>query len=234
MFTSGERILAPFSKLTPAPPTPPGYDPASLCCTEHFEAELPPVDAAGRHFVVPKSPLRSDGGYVEPDLARVVATADGTQVATSLPAPMNQFTLQAGQARDVWAVKSFTVSSSAPVLVAQVLVSGTFTTQKTGDPSVSLIPDVEQQRTSYAFVAPPGYSTQRVVLVSPVDNTSTVDGQNAGCSATPIGKSGATSYERIECPVTAGAHHISGTKPMGAFIYGYSATGSYAIALTGN
>jgi len=236
VFSSGERVLAPFSTFSPALPTRPGYDPTALCCIEHFEMALPPVDAAGGAFVVPKSPLRSSGGYVEPDLVRVVATQDGTQVTTSLPAPMNHFTLQAGEAHDAWSTKSFTVSSSGPVLVAEILVSHAFTTKDIGDPSVSLIPDVSNERRAYAYVAPPAYSSSYVVLVSPHGNTLTLDGVAlpSGCTTASIGQLASTSYDRTQCQVSAGAHHVIGTQPFALFAYGYSPSGSYAIALPGN
>lgn len=236
VFSSGERVEVPFSAMKPPPPAPPGYDPTALCCTEHFETELPPADAAGTHFVVPKSPARSGGGYIEPDFARIVGTQDGTQITTSLSAPMDQFTLDTGQYRDVWATQSFTVSASAPVMVGQLLASHAFTTQDIGDPSVSLVPDVAWQRSAYAFVAPPGYSADYLVLVSPHGNTLTLDGAAlpGACATASIGKLLGVSYDRIQCQVTAGAHHVVGTQPLAAFAYGYSASGSYAIALPGN
>ena len=41
----------------------------------------------GKEFAIPRSPVRStDPGWKEPDIVRVVATVDNTQITTNLPA----------------------------------------------------------------------------------------------------------------------------------------------------
>src|SRR5205823_4417926 len=67
VFTGGERGSAPYGD---GPPAPPNYDPAMSCCTDHLEEQVLPVTSYGRQFVITRSPIRSKGGYIEPDILR--------------------------------------------------------------------------------------------------------------------------------------------------------------------
>jgi len=106
VFSSGERGIG----LGGAdPPDPPGWDGES-CCTDHLEQQMFPVTALGWDFAISRSPVRStDPSYKEPDIYRVLATVDGTTVTTNLPAPFNQFSLNAGEYKPFYAYGGFTV-----------------------------------------------------------------------------------------------------------------------------
>lgn len=234
VFTGGERGIAPIKE---GPPKPPGFDSQSMCCTDHLEEQLFPVTAIGRTFVVTRSPIRSKGGYVEPDLLRFMGVAAPTTVKTSLPAPDDQFTLQPGEIRDTWTTKDITVDATEPVMIGQVLVSQGFTegASEGGDPSLTIFPPVEQFRRDYLFNVPTSWQKNWVVIAAPVGTKVTIDGADpTGCVVeqvgnTSVGKLAGKDWEARRCPVGEGAHKMAGTAPFGITAYGYGSRGSYAF-----
>jgi hypothetical protein len=233
VFTGGERGIAPMAD---GPPKPPSYTRDGFCCTDHLEEQLFPVTAGGRSFVITRSPIRSTGGYVEPDLLRFMGVAATTTVKTSLPAPDDTFTLEPGQVRDTWTTKDITVEATEPVMIGQVLVSQGFTENPTegGDPSLTIFPPVEQYRRDYLFNVPSSWQKNWVVIAAPVGSKVTIDGADpAGCVVAPAGNAGGVvsgkSYEARRCPVGEGAHRMAGNAPFGIVAYGYGSRGSYAF-----
>ncbi|MEC8023092.1 MAG: IgGFc-binding protein, partial [Myxococcota bacterium] len=90
------------------------------CCADHLEAQVPPVNAWAKEYIIGRSkPRGAEGDYL-----RVVASQDNTTVnltpAVTLPSSK---TLNAG---DVWAFRTNTdvkVSGDKPIMVAQILAS---------------------------------------------------------------------------------------------------------------
>lgn len=233
VFTGGERGIAPIKE---GPPEPPSFDRQTMCCTDHLEEQLFPVTAIGRTFALTRSPIRSKGGYVEPDLLRFMGVAAPTTVKTSLPAPDDQFTLQPGEVRDTWTTKDITVDATEPVMIGQILVSQGFTENATegGDPSLTIFPPVEQFRRDYLFNVPSSWQKNYVVISAPASTKVTIDGvEPTGCIVEPIGNGGALlagkTWEARRCQVGEGAHRMAGTAPFGIVAYGYGSRGSYAF-----
>lgn len=140
----------------PEPPNPPGFDPSSKCCTDHIEEQLLPVTSYGKTFVITRSPIRSTGGYVEPDFLRFMGVAATTTVRTSLPSPHDTFTLQPGEKHDTWTQKDIIVEATEPLAIGQILVSQAYTKAPIaqGDPSLTIPPPVDQYRSDYLFNVP--------------------------------------------------------------------------------
>lgn len=232
VFTAHERGIG-LGGATP--PDPPGWDGES-CCTDHLEEQLFPTTAWGREFAIARSPVRStDPGYKEPDVYRVLASEDGTTVTTSLGGDQASFTIGAGEFKPLWSDHGFTVSSSSPVTIGQVLVSQNRIPQGgTGDPSLLLVPAAEQFRKSYVFLVPSTFQKNYFVLAIPTDGSFTVDGRALGefneCTRAPIGVVAGVGYDQVTCPVNAGGHTVDGDKPFGLFVYGYYSVGSYSFA----
>ncbi|MBL9018401.1 MAG: IgGFc-binding protein [Myxococcales bacterium] len=238
VFTSNERG-AGFGNA-PNVEYPPGWDPMNgddTCCTDHLEEQLLPVTALGKEFAVARSPIRSTHAtWKEPDIVRVLGTADGTTVTTNLPAPWNSFTLNARQDKTFAATTGFTLSASAPVQITTYLVSQHFVKYGyTGDPAQITIPAAEQHRKDYVFLVPPTFQYDYAVFAKPVDAHITVDGvaldgvEFSNCVKAPIGMLVGTMYEQVTCPMADGAHVVSGDKPFGLSVYGYYNVGSYAF-----
>lgn len=231
VFTGGERGIAPMSDGLPKPP---GYDPQQgHCCTDHLEEQLLPVTSYGKSFVVTRSPIRSKGGYVEPDILRFMGVATTTKVKTSLPPPNDEFELQPGEVRDTWTQTDIVVEATEPLVIAQVLVSQGFTDNsggEGGDPSLTIFPPVDQYRRDYLFNVPTSWSTNYVVISAPVSATVSIDGNvPADCVVAPAGKVAGVDYEARRCKVTEGAHRMTGDAPFGIVAYGYGSRGSYAF-----
>lgn len=231
VFSSGERITVPYAGFAPPAPTFAGHDPNDTCCTDHFELQIPPNGALGQSYAIAKSPLRSGSSFVEPDFVRVVGTSAGTTVSTSLPAPFDSFTVSAGEVHDIWATTSFTLTSSAPLLVGQLLASKNFTTQDTGDPSMFLVTDSPAFQKHFGFQADATWTTSTLVVIAPSTSGLQLDGAAlpSSCSSSALG----ASYQRVECAVTAGSHILDSSVPVGAYLYGYGATASIVLPLSG-
>ena len=227
VFTGTELSGAPLDKNVPAPPS--GGD---SCCLDHLEEQLFPVESYGKRFAIPHSAIRSTGGYVEPDIIRIMGVAATATVKTNLAPPNDQFTLAPGEVRQTWTQKDFVVEASEPVAVAQILVSqqqieGAYT----GDPSLTIFPAVDQFRRNYLFAVPKSWTTNYIVISMPKGTNVTIDGTPipSSCAARPMGTIGGVDYESRTCSLQAGPHKMDGDKPFGIAAYGYGNAGSYAF-----
>jgi hypothetical protein len=207
-----------------------------LCCTDHLEEQLLPVTALGKQFAIARSPIRSTDstGWKEPDIVRVVATLDNTNVTTNLPAPNDHFVLGANQQHTFAATTGFAMTSDQPVEVATYLVPQHFVKHGyIGDPSSLLMPAAEQFRQSYVYLVPGTFQSNYIVVAKPTDANITLDGtplgQISGCYAGPVGMVNNTMFDQLTCPAMEGHHVISGDKPFGLSVYGYYNVGSYAF-----
>lgn len=233
VFTGAERAIG-FADASPAPTPPPEWD-QKLCCTDHLEDQLLPTRALGREYAVARSAVRSAPPYQEPDLYRFVGTVGGTVVTTNLPPPLNMFTLNAGESRTFPANTGFAASATEPVMLGQVLVPGSFTTQGAiGDPTLVMIPAAEQFRKEYVFLVPSTFDVDYIVIAKPSDAQVFIDGQPlssfANCYTGPVGTVATVLYEQVTCPITDGAHTLGSDKPTGLFVYGYFRASSYGFA----
>jgi hypothetical protein len=230
VFTGGERGAAPISD---GPPPPPSYSRDSMCCTDHLEEQVLPVTSYGKTFVVTRSPVRSKGGYVEPDLLRFMGVAAVTTVKTSLPPPFDSFTLNPGEVKDAWTTTDFIAEATEPLVVAQILVSQGFTENsgsEGGDPSLTIFPPVDQYRRDYLFNVPTSWGRNYVVIAAPPSAKITIDGKDpVGCVVAPAGTIAGKSFEARRCVVGEGAHRMAGDAPFGIVAYGYGSRGSYAF-----
>src|SRR5205823_1463042 len=173
-------------------------------------------------------------GWKEPDLVRVLASADGTTVTTNLGAPYDHFTLGARQYKTFAATTGFAMSADQPIQVSTVLVSQHFVKHGyTGDPSQLLVPASEQFRADYVFLVPPTWTANYAVLAKPADAMVLLDGMplatHAGCTGGSIGSVGGIAYDQVTCPMTEGQHTASADKPFGLAVYGWHSVGSYAF-----
>jgi len=230
VFSGVETTAAPGGVLEV--PTPSGWMTGDTCCLDHLEDQMFPVEAIGSHYVIARSPVRSTGGFREPDVLRFLGVAEPATVTTNLAPPFDSFTLEPGEVKTTWTQDNIVVISTKPVMVGQILVSGEYVEGATiGDPSLTVFPPVEQYRTEYVFLAPGSWTQSWVVITTPVSGKVTIDGVPAtGCIFEPAGTVEGVTYESRRCTVKPGAHQLSGDKPFGIVAYGYGSAGSYAVA----
>jgi hypothetical protein len=210
------------------PPKPPGEE--GNCCLDHLEEQLLPVESYGKNFVVPRSPPRGKS-HIEPDYLRFMGVAAKADVKTSLPSPDDVFTLEPGQVRDVLTTQDVIVEATEPIAVGQILVSQDYTESGTGDPSLSIMPAIDQFRQDYLFLVPGSWQQNHVAMAMPQGTQLAIDGKAAGseCTMTPIGSLAGQPWVSRRCAIAEGAHSLTGDKPFGVTAYGYGAAGSYAF-----
>jgi IgGFc binding protein len=173
VFTGGEASDAPhFETLS-----------TRRCCADHLEDQLDPVRTAGKTFAIAHNPSRTRmvtaaGALTEeipePDYVRFVAVSKtGAKIRTTLPPPDNSFELtELGDYKEVIAYRDFMATSTEPIIVAQVMASQDAVGVKRGlpggDPSLLIVPPMEQARLNYVFLTPDKYAFDYVTVVAPV------------------------------------------------------------------
>jgi hypothetical protein len=237
------------------------------CCADHLEEQLFPESSFGTSFVGTKSPRRTaaleQGGWnvavvdAEPEWWRVLAAREDTKVRTNLPPPDDGFTLQRGASRTFKTTRDFVLSASDPVALAQFQGSqqtvGLPSSVPGGDPSMAMVPPVQQFRSKYVFLVPNKYLFDYLLISFPVGTELLYDGillENAipGCEYASAGPliDGATMIEwaSVRCPLSSprmmdaqnpawqddGRHtleSVAGQK-FGLVVYGWDRFVSYA------
>ncbi len=244
------------------------------CCADHLEDQLPPIRTAGKRFAIPHTPNRgravSDAGaqisgFEEPDFVRFLAVGEaGATIETTLPPPDDRIVLPGrGAFAEVRVTSDFVATSDAPILVGQIMASQ-FETAVTkqglpgGDPSLMMVPPLEQARREYVFLTPDKYAFDFVTIVAPREATTLLDGQildATSCEVAPA--DGLTDDARggppelvvyrcqlafpavdptVEPPVVTpgvqrdGVHRVVSNAPVFVAITGFDAFVSYAYA----
>jgi hypothetical protein len=195
VFTGSEASDAPyFNTLS-----------ERYCCADHLEEQLDHLRTAGKHFVASPTPNRSRavreaGGAIgvaeQADYFRILATSDeGARVTTSLD-ELPSFELYGrGDYADVAATVPFVISSDSPVMLMSVSPSqqaaGIPSDLPGGDPSLIIIPPLEQFRSSYVFQTPFEYAFDFVRIIAPEDAIVIFDSrtlEDMGCTSVTAGR----------------------------------------------
>jgi hypothetical protein len=176
--------------------------------------------------------VRSTSSFREPDVIRFVGVAEPATVTTNLAAPYDSFTIQPGEVKTTWTQDNFVATSDKPVMIGQILVSNQYVDGPAiGDPSLTVMPPVEQFRTEYVILSPSGWTQSWIVITEELGSKIMLDGAFAtGCIIEQAGTVAGVDYETRRCQVSAGVHRLSGDKPFGIVAYGYGSAGSYALA----
>ncbi len=183
------------------------------CCADHLEEQLDPIRTAGTSFVASVSSNRSAavkaaGGAIEEvpqvEYFRVIAvTPEGARVHTTAREEDRAFTLSGrGSYRELVSDRAFTLTASAPVMLAAISPSqdaaGVPRGLPGGDPSLLILPPVQQFRTRYVFLTPDKYAFDFIRIIAAHDTRIVIDGAPleglAGCVTLP--GDGLTARER--------------------------------------
>ncbi len=214
-------------------PDPPDWDGES-CCTDHLEQQMFPTTALGWQFAVTRSPVRStNSNWQEPDIYRVVATENNTNIETNLGGNLASFTLNAGEWKGFPSDHGFTLKSNGgAIMLGQFIISqDLIPSGGIGDPTFVMFPAAEQHRKDYVFLVPTTFSKNYMVLAKPVDSIIAVDDVNIGalkgCNTSSVGEVNGIMYEQVTCLMSEGVHTVKSNKPVGLTVYGYYNVGSY-------
>src|SRR5205085_5136915 len=133
---------------------------------DHLEEQLDPARTAGRRFVIARSPNRARavgasgaagvGEFDEPDFVRLVTVTEGTtHIRTNLPKEtgLDDFYMKGpGEFREIVVHQDFTIESDGALHVSLVQSSqdaaGIPRGYPGGDPSLLIVPPIEQFRTA--------------------------------------------------------------------------------------
>ena len=196
--------------------------PLSDCCADHLEEMMFPTATWGKNFAIARTVPRRD----VPDILRVVAGTANTQVtftpqAIGGPCPL----LQPGQHCDVTFIVPTEVTSTQPITVAHLMQSAIQGMTGTGDPSLGIVPPVEQFRKDYKFLAPMDYDQQYVDIVA-------MAGDDVRIDDTPLTVWTAFGAGRVaaQVPLTVGPHTVSCALKCSVEVYGWSQAVSYLFA----
>jgi hypothetical protein len=219
VFSGHERCAIPSNAKL--------YD-GSFPSRDHLVEQLPPVQACGDSIVV--VPFKSSD---RPDVVRVIATADGTEVLIS---GVFSATLKGGEFYEMRELKTPTmITASKPVLVAQYLgttlgklADAEFPSH--GDPSMMIVPPIEQYLTRYSFnaLSVPAAGTAFVSVVLPASAVSETTIDDVTLQETsPIA---GTDFVYSTKQLSPGVHSLKSTVPIGAYLYAFSDVASYAMS----
>ena len=229
VFSGVETTGAPGSLVDI--PKPPGWEDGDSCCLDHLEEQMFPVESVGSKYVIPRSPVRSTGGFREADVLRFMGVAETATVSTNLPPPLDSFVLEPGKVVTTWTQDDVIVSSTKPVMVGQILVSNQYLQGAyIGDPSLTVFPPVDQYRSEYVILTPPSWAQNWVVIAVEVGVDVLLDNMpTTGCLTEDSGVLDGVTYETRRCPLTEGVHRLSSAEAFGIIAYGYGSAGSYAF-----
>lgn len=204
--------------------------PAGFTACNHLVEQLPSIDTWGRRFLT--FPLHGRSGG---DTIRILASADHTvlRVGDEL------LTLDQGQFVERLLAEPAEILASRPVLIAQFANGGRFDST-TGDPSMTLVPPIEQFGGSATFATPPpvwhyftgdtrDVFTHFVNLILPADGLPGLRLDGAALSEeafAPIGNSG---FIGAQLPIAAGQHRITAGVPVGIWVYGWADFDAYGL-----
>lgn len=226
---------------------------------DHVEEQVFPFSTWGKHFVaVPSHPLRLNNGNFAtnppPDHFKIVAGAATTLSLVPAPAAgdvlapnrclagtslqANNCQLAGGTFIEFKSVRAFTITATNPIAVAQFLpgqgeVTGLSTDPSQGDPSMILLPPVEQWRNRYTVLASTGLVDNYLAIS--IDSARVQSVSVDGATVTGFQTIAGSTYQVKNHPVGTGTHTIAVTaKPgqttvpgAGVTVYGYDAQVSY-------
>jgi hypothetical protein len=156
------------------------------CCADHLEEQLIPDSTLGTLYSIARMPARTKALAAsafpddplnvaevnEPEWVRVIATAEGlTKITTTLPPPNDSFELSRGAVATLRADQDFLLDSNGrPVAVLQALASQGVTgipgDYPGGDPSLIVVPPIQQYRRDYVFLTPDKYAYDFVTIMA--------------------------------------------------------------------
>lgn len=193
------------------------------CCTEHLEEQLLPVETWGTEAFCLKSKPR---GY-DRDLWIVVAGADNVAL-TTVPAVKGldgKLLVKAGDSLRIQTDESFQVQGTGKIQVVQFLMSGGQTQDKTGDPSMLVVPPRKQYRKDYLVRTADGFGTNWLTIARPKGLDVKLDGKVLVGSEFDAFGDGTWEFGWFK--VAKGTHVVEAELPIGLMVYGYGNVTAY-------
>jgi hypothetical protein len=245
------------------------------CCADHLEEQLDHVRTAGQHFVATVSPNRGRaiqaagaeiGVQEQNEYFRVIATTErGARITTSLEGEQRTLTLKGlGDFANLTSAHHFTLDSDAPIQLSSISPSQEDANLPTelpgGDPSLVIVPPIEQFRNSYVFLTPDKYHFDFLRIIAAPGTGVALDGRlvanNPSCLQEPADgltdkdRGGPPRFVVYSCQLSFpkidmskprpdnlssgaqndGVHRVLSDHPVGVIVDGFDYFVSYAYA----
>jgi hypothetical protein len=221
---------------------------------DHLEEQLIPDDTWGIRYVLTPPALRSafPDLTTEATFWKLLAQNDGTRITLSQPfdalAPSppgflgvpdcrdfldgdDTIVLNADQHCEFGSRTAAQIDATGPVLVMGV-ISGMDSTgngigSHAGDPSIFIVPPIDQFRIAYTFLAPGTYFEDVLLAQVPMDAELRLDGQPVDLDEAILIPG--SPYRYVHIPIEDGAHRVEGNLPFGIVVYAFDDWVSYAF-----
>ncbi|RMG96288.1 MAG: hypothetical protein D6705_11630 [Deltaproteobacteria bacterium] len=207
---------------------------ANVCCADHIEHAIPPIDVWGTTYVVVPPPAAGGDGD-DPYVLRITAAYDDTDLGycpkrpEGAPDALDGFTVETVQLEEPVVLRSD--DPEKPIFVAQFLESqGALpgNGQGYGDPAMIVVPPVAQFERKYVFAVPDGYGGGNYVTVVTADPAGVeLDGAAVTTTFAEAGVAFERTYFYAHLPVAPGAHRIACDGGCGIRVVGYDEAVSY-------
>jgi len=225
-----DKVVAVFSGsvATSEPST------TTECCADHVEHQMLPLEAWGNAYAAhPAADAKGNGDCQS--LYRISAGFDGTQFQYYPAQPAGApSTLGAYQTAEFQTDQPFVVASTDPektFSVTQFLLSGGLfggvLNPYPGDPSMIVLPAVDQYQGEYVFSVPMGYQTNFVTIVRAGGGAVTLDGAPVSTAFTPLGSYDGVDYQYQHVELAGGYHRIESDGPLAITVVGYDSDVSF-------
>jgi len=180
--------------------------PAGYSAANYLVEQLPPIDMWGRHFVTVPLATRTGG-----DRFRIVAARAGTEIHVD---GMPVATLDRGQFYETVLVQPAEINASQPVVVAQ-FAQGYGYDNGFGDPTLLLVPPVEQFLDRYTLAVPlTGFDVNFINIAAPAAAVGAILLDGAVIPAAEFTLIGASGYYAVQLPVSPGAHRLEASSDL--------------------
>ena len=97
-----------------------------------------------------------------------------------------------------------------------------------GDPSMLVLPAVDQLQTEYVFLVPDGYETNFVTVVRGSAAPVNLDGAPIGATFSPLGTFDSVEYQYVHVELAPGRHVIESEDPLSISVAGHDNDVSFA------
>jgi hypothetical protein len=198
------------------------------CCADHVEHQMLPLEAWGSAYAAPPAADAKGGGDCR-SVYRISAGFDGTQLVYHPAAPAGApTTLGAYQTAEFTTDAPFAVWATDPektFSVTQFLLSnqefGGLLNSYPGDPSMIVLPAVDQLQLKYVFLVPDGYETNFVTIVRTAGAAVTVNGAAVNATFLALGSHDGIDWQYAHVPLATGHYVIESAEPLAITVVGY-------------
>jgi len=205
------------------------------CCADHVEHQMLPLESWGAAYAVPPAADAKGNGDCR-SVYRLSAGFDGTELVYYPSAPAGApSVLNAYETAEVVTDQPFVVESTDPdktFSVTQFLLSnkefGGPLVSYPGDPSMLVLPAVDQLQLEYVFLVPDGYDTNFVTVVRGSATPVNLDGAPISAVFSPLATYNSVEYQYVHVELASGRHAIESEDPLSISVAGFSQDVSYA------